>query len=121
LANYTINPTVGVGRGAGFVRALAHRGLWWTLALSERKVRIENAILARPFSMCFLPTPSFAGPLVYSFFGQVSQTPYDGAGIVAEHGISVGDPVAFRFLVDFGRDGYYLLNNGSIEIPHERV
>jgi hypothetical protein len=26
--NNTINPTVGIGLGAGFVRTLAHRGLW---------------------------------------------------------------------------------------------
>jgi hypothetical protein len=26
--NYTMNPAVGVGLGADFVRTLAHRGLW---------------------------------------------------------------------------------------------
>jgi hypothetical protein len=27
--NYPMNPSVGVGLGADFVRTLAHRGLWW--------------------------------------------------------------------------------------------
>ena len=38
---------------------------------------------------------SFATPFVYSFSGHVYKIFYDGAGIVAEQGVSTGDPVAF--------------------------
>jgi hypothetical protein len=38
LPNNTINPTVGVGLGADFVRTLAHRGLWWALGALEAHV-----------------------------------------------------------------------------------
>lgn len=69
-------------------------------------------ILLAIFSPC-----ECKGAAVYSFEGVVSSLYDDGAGIIADEGFRVGDPVSARFYVDFQREGYYLLNNGEILVP----
>ena len=56
------------------------------------------------------------GAAVYSFEGVISSLHYDGAGIIADAGFQVGDPVSARFYVDFQRKANVLLNNGEIEV-----
>ena len=42
---------------------------------------------------------------------------YDGGGILAAHNVAVGDPVSVSYIVDFGRPGFYLLNDGTVDVP----
>jgi hypothetical protein len=64
-----------------------------------------------------IPGAGFCEGKIYSFEGNVSELFYDGAGIIAQEGYKVGDPVHAMFYVDFERDGYFLMNNGEVYIP----
>lgn len=67
----------------------------------------------RCISMCETPLSNY----IYSFEGVISALSYDGAGIIANEGYKIGDPVLAKFHVDFASNGYYLLNNGEMIIP----
>ncbi len=54
---------------------------------------------------------------LYSFSGNVSSLFYDGGGILAAHNVTVGDPVSASYIVDFEAPGFYLLNDGSLDVP----
>ena len=53
----------------------------------------------------------------YTFSGIVSNLFYDGGGILAAHNVAIGDPVSACYFVDFGAPGYYLLNDGTVDVP----
>jgi hypothetical protein len=53
---------------------------------------------------------------LYSFSGKVSSLFYDGGGILAARNVSIGDPVFASYVVDFGAPGFYLFNDGSVEM-----
>lgn len=54
---------------------------------------------------------------LYTFSGTVSSLVYDGGGILAAHNVAIGDPVSASYFVDFGAPGYYLLNDGTVNVP----
>jgi hypothetical protein len=59
-----------------------------------------------------------ATPIVFTIEGQISSIPFhfnDNAGILAEQGMGTGSNVSYTFLFDYERDGYEILNDGSIE------
>ena len=76
---------------------------------------MKNYIL----SLCvfFQASVGFGQGLLYSFSGNVSSLFYDGGGILAAHNVAVGDPVSASYIVDFGTPGFYLLNDGSVDVP----
>lgn len=55
-----------------------------------------------------------AAPMLYTFEGTVGSIS-DDAGIAADWGVSVGDPVSLVFIFDFERQGYFLFNDGTTE------
>lgn len=55
----------------------------------------------------------------YYFEGVVSNLFYDGAGILSQEGIKIGDYVYASFRVNFDEDGYYILNNGEKVVPKD--
>lgn len=69
------------------------------------------------FCVFFQAWLGFSQGLLYSFSGSVSRLYYDGGGILAAQNVAVGDPVSVSFIVDFGATGYYLLNNGTVQVP----
>jgi hypothetical protein len=61
-----------------------------------------------------------AAPLLrYTFSGEVSSLTYDGGNVISHQGVLLGDPVSAVIDIDFGADGYFLLNDGSIEIAED--
>mgnify|MGYP000008807426 CR=1 FL=1 len=56
---------------------------------------------------------AYTTPLYYTFEGNITKI-QDGAGIVADAGLSLGDDVSYKFLFDFDRQGEYVQNNGTI-------
>ena len=72
-------------------------------------------------SLCvfFQASLGFAQGSLYSFSGNVSNLFYDGGGILASQNVAVGDPVFASYIVDFGAQGFYLHNDGSIDVPVE--
>lgn len=75
----------------------------------------------KTYSICFgiliQACLGFSQPALYTFSGNVGSLFYDGGGILAAQNVSVGDPVAASFVVDFGAPGFYLLNDGSTNVP----
>lgn len=70
-------------------------------------------------SICLLLQPyiSFGQGSLYTFSGTVSSLFYDGGGILAAHNVAIGDTVSASYFVDFGAPGFYLLNDGSVDVP----
>lgn len=56
---------------------------------------------------------------LYTFSGTVSSLFYDGGGILAARNVAIGDPVSASYVVDFGAPGFYLLNDGSVDVPSD--
>lgn len=78
---------------------------------------MKNFIMTIVFLLAVITTNDSNAAFVYTFEGNISSLVFDGAGIIADQGFQIGDPVTAQFLVDFEQDGYYLLNNGDIHYP----
>jgi hypothetical protein len=58
-----------------------------------------------------------ATPTVFTVGGQISSNPFhfnDNAGILTEQGMGTGSNVNYTFLLDYERDAYEVLNDGSV-------
>jgi len=64
----------------------------------------------------FLPWLCIGQGFLYSLSGSVSRLYYDGGGILAAQNVTVGEPTSVSFIVDFGAPGYYLLNDGTVQV-----
>lgn len=85
------------------------------IALNKTVSPMRNCILSL---YVFLQGSScLAQETLYSFSGNVSRLFYDGGGILTAHNLNVGDPVSASYVVDFGAPGFYLLNDGSVDVP----
>lgn len=66
--------------------------------------------------LCAFTAMSFGQGSIYSFSGTISRLDFDGAGILGSENVQPGDSVSVSYYVDFNRSGYYLLNNGTMEV-----
>jgi hypothetical protein len=56
---------------------------------------------------------TFAAPYYYTFEGQITSI-NDGAEIINEAGLTIGDDVTYVFLIDYNKPSTYTRNNGTI-------
>lgn len=89
---------------------------------SERRLRfVVSPMKAYILSTCLFLQASigFGQGSLYTFSGTVSSLFYDGGGTLAAHNVAIGDPVSASYVVDFGARGFYLLNDGSVDVPSD--
>ncbi len=69
--------------------------------------------IASAWLMFGVNLPASAIPIQYTFEGSITVI-NDGAGIIADSGMVLGDRVSYVFVLDFDKPGSYTLINGTV-------